>query len=188
MRIIIGITGASGVVYAVRLLETLSNMKSVEVHLVASRTAEKILKLEMGLGMDELKKLADYTYDIEDLTAPISSGSFHFDSAIIIPCSMKTLAGIASGYSENLLLRVADIALKMKRKLVLVVREAPYNIIHLKNMLKVAEAGGIIMPASPAFYHKPESIDELVNYVVGRVLEIIGVTHNLYPAWSGLTE
>lgn len=186
MIVIVGITGASGALYAVKLLEVLSGMKDVDVHLVVTETGEKILELEADMTVDKLRPLVKSVYNSRDLTSPLASGSFYFDSAIIIPCSMKTLAGIASGYSDNLVLRVADVALKMKRKLILVVRETPYNTIHIENMLKVSNAGGIILPASPAFYHKPRKVEDLINYIVGRVLEIIGLPHNLYSPWTGV--
>lgn len=182
MKVIVGISGASGVIYGVRILEVLSEL-NVETHLIITDTAVEIAKAECGLSREEIVKLADKCYDVEDLTAPVSSGSFPHDGMVIIPCSMKTLSGIATGYASNLLLRAADVTLKERRKLILVPRETPLNIIHIRNMLTLAEAGAIILPAMPAFYGKPKSIGDLVNYIVGRVLDHLGISHNLYERW-----
>lgn len=132
-----------------------------------------------------MESLASRKYNFRDVSAAISSGSFRTDGMVIIPCSMKTLAGVASGYSDNLVLRAADVTLKERRPLVLVVRETPYNLIHIRNMYIAARAGAIIMPASPAFYHRPTTMQQLVDQVVGRVLDMFGVEHNLYRKWSG---
>ena len=140
------------------------------------------------MDVGELERLAHRTYGYNELSAPIASGSFRSDGMVVIPCSMKTLAGIAHGYSDNLILRAADVTLKMRRPLILVVRETPYSIVHIRNMLAAAEAGAVIVPASPAFYHKPRSIDDLVGYVVGRVLELLGIEYRLYCEWRGLPE
>ncbi|MEM2093483.1 MAG: UbiX family flavin prenyltransferase [Candidatus Bathyarchaeia archaeon] len=183
MRVIVGISGASGIIYGVRTLEVLREL-NVETHLIITSAAVEIAKAECGLSREEIVKLASRCYDVEDLTAPVSSGSFQHDGMVIIPCSMKTLAGIATGYAGNLLLRAADVSLKERRKLVLVPRETPLNIIHLRNMLTLAEAGAIILPAMPAFYVKPKSIGDLVNYVVGRVLDHLGISHDLYERWK----
>jgi len=151
-------------------LETLKNL-NVGTHLVI-KTAEKVIKSEINLAKSEIIALATHYYDIDDLTAPISSGSFKTDGMVVVPCSMKTLAGIATGYSSNLLLRAADVTIKEGRKLVLVPRETPLSIIHLLNMYKVAQTGAIILPAMPTFYHKPKSVDDLINHIVGKILDI----------------
>jgi len=183
MEIIVGISGASGVIYAIRLLETLKDL-NVKTHLVITKVAEKVIKSETNLTKSEIIALATHYYDINDLMAPISSGSFKTDGMVIVPCSMKTLAGIATGYSSNLLLRAADVTLKEGRTLVLVPRETPLSTIHLLNMYKVAQAGAIILPAMPAFYHKPKTIDNLINYIVGKILDAFNLEHKLYKRWE----
>lgn len=183
MRLIVGITGASGAIYGKRLLEVLRN-KKIETHLIISEAAEKVIEHELEISKEELEKLATHAYDVEDLTAPIVSGSFKTDGMAIIPCSMKTLAGISHGYSDNLILRAADVTLKEKRKLVLVPRETPLNIIHLRNMLNLAKQNVVILPAMPAYYHKPKSVDSLADYVVGKVLDILEIEHDLFERWA----
>lgn len=183
-RVVVAITGASGVIYGVRLLEALRSISDVEVHLVISKSAQGIIKHELGMNPDQVAKLAHRTYDDNDLAAPIASGSFQFQAMAITPCSMKTLAAIAHGYTPNLITRAADVALKERRRLVLLIREAPYSLIHIRNMMLATEAGAIIMPASPPFYGKPKTIDDLVNAVVGRVMALMGIENNLYPVWG----
>lgn len=182
MRLVVAITGASGTIYGKRLLEVLHN-KKVETHLVISKAAEKVIEHELETTKGSLEKLADHIYDVNDLTAPILSGSFKTDGMIIIPCSMKTVAGIAHGYSDNLILRAADVTLKERRKLILVPRETPLNVIHLRNMLELSKQGVAIIPAMPAFYHKPKKIDALVDYVVGKVLDCLDIEHKLFMRW-----
>jgi len=183
MKLVLAITGASGVIYGKRLLEVLRN-KNVETHLVISQAAEKIIAHELGTTKESLEKLANHVYEVNDWSSPIVSGSFKTDGMVIAPCSMKTLAGIANGFAENVILRAADVALKEKRKLILVPRETPLNIIHLRNMLDLAKQGAHIVPAMPAFYHKPKSIKALVDFVVGRVLDLLEIEHNLYKRWQ----
>lgn len=178
------ITGASGVVYGKRLLEVFRE-KRVETHLVVSRAAEKLIKHELGLTKKDFEKLATRSYDVDDLSAPLMSGSFKTDGMVIIPCSMKTLAGIAHGFADNLILRAADVTLKEKRRLVVVPRETPISVIHLRNLLQAAELGVFVVPAMPAFYHKPEKIGDLVDFVVGRVLDCLCIEHKLFKRWSG---
>lgn len=182
MRLIVSITGASGVVYGKRLLEVLRE-KETETHLIVSRAGGKMVEYELGIAVGELEKLASYAYDEGNLDAPIASGSFITDGMVIIPCSMKTLAGIAHGYSRNLILRAADVTLKEGRKLVLVPRETPLNAIHLRNMLRLSMQGVAIIPAMPAFYHNPKSVDDLVDFVVGKVLDSLGIEHELFKRW-----
>jgi len=180
----VAITGASGVVYGKRLLEVLQQKKIV-THLIISEAAEKIIEHELEITKKDIEKLASHVYSVGDLTAPTASGSFKIDAMIIIPCSMKTLAGIAHGYAENLILRTADVMLKEKRKLILVPRETPLNIIHLRNMLQLAKQNVTIVPAMPAYYHKPRNISDVVDYVVGKVLDCLQIEHQLFKRWSG---
>ncbi len=184
MKIIVGISGASGVIYSVRLLEVLREL-NITTYSIITNVAEKIINLELDKSLKYVKSLASRWYRNSDILAPISSGSFQIDGMVIVPCSMKTLGGIANGYSENLLLRAADVILKQRKPLILIPREMPLNLIHLENMTKLATAGAIIMPANPAFYHKPTNIDDLVNYVVGKILDLLGVKHNIYLRWRG---
>ncbi|WP_054857935.1 UbiX family flavin prenyltransferase [Vulcanisaeta sp. JCM 16159] len=188
-RIVVGITGASGVIYGVRFLEMIRRYaKDSEVYLVMSNTAVEILRHEVGLDKESISKLANRVYNEDELGAPIASGSFKHDGMVIIPCSMKTLASIAHGITDNLITRAADVALKERRKLILVIRETPLNLVHIKNMELVTLAGAIVMPAAPAFYNKPRTIDDLVNFVVGRVLDLLGIENDLYRRWSGYSE
>jgi len=183
MRLIVAITGASGVIYGMRLLKVLQE-KNVETHLIISKAAEKVVEHELEKTKADIEKLANHTYNVDDWSAPVVSGSFKTDGMIIIPCSMKTLAGVAHGYSANLVLRAADVTLKEKRTLVLVPRETPLNVVHLRNMLELAEQGVTILPAMPAYYHKPKHIDDLVDFVVGKVLDLLEINHALYKRWS----
>lgn len=182
MRLIVAITGASGVIYGKRLLEVLRG-KNIETHLIVSQTSKKVIKHELDIAIRDIKNLANYVYEADDWGSPVVSGSFKTDGMVIIPCSMKTLAGIAHGYSDNVILRAADVTLKEKRKLILVPRETPLNAIHLRNMLELAENGVCIVPAMPAYYHKPIRIEDLVDFVVGKVLDILGIEHTLYKRW-----
>lgn len=183
MRLIVAITGASGVVHGKRLLEVLRE-KKVETYLIVSKAAENVIQHELETTKRELEKLASHVYDVNDLNAPIVSGSFKTDGMIVIPCSMKTLAGITHGYSDNLILRAADVTLKEKRKLILVPRETPLSVVHLRNMLDLAGQGVFILPAMPAYYHKPEKIGGLIDFIVGKVLDLLGIEHELFKRWS----
>ncbi|MHA2086231.1 MAG: UbiX family flavin prenyltransferase [Candidatus Thorarchaeota archaeon] len=183
-RVLVCMTGASGTLYGVKLIRALKK-GGHEVHLIVSKWGAKTLEHELGMTKAELGKEVDCVYDEEDLTAGPASGSFHLDAVAITPCSMKTLAGIAHGYAENLIVRAADCALKEKRPLVLVPRETPLNLIHIRNMGLVTEAGATVFPASPAFWHKPKSIDELVDSIVDRVLTHLKVTGKSSIAWTG---
>ena len=182
VRLIVAITGASGVIYGKRMLEVLRS-KNVETHLIISKAGEKVIEHELDTSEGNLGRLANYIYDMDDWSAPIVSGSFKTDGMVIIPCSMKTLAGIAHGYSENIILRAADVTLKEKRKLIVVPRETPLSAIHLRNMLELAEENAIIVPAMPAYYHKPKGIDDVVDYVVGKVLDLLKIEHTLVRRW-----
>lgn len=185
LRLVVAITGASGIVYGKRLLEELKNRK-IETHLIVSKAAEEVIEHELGLNKKDLEKLANHVYDVDELTAPLMSGSFKTDGMVIIPCSMKTLAGITHGFADNLILRAADVALKEKRPLIVVPRETPLNTVHLRNMLTAAELGVFVVPAMPAFYHKPEKIDDLIDFVVGRVLDCFDIEHKLFKRYSGM--
>ena len=183
MRLVIAITGASGVIYGKRLLEVLQN-ENVETHLVISRIAEKIIEHELDITKNDIENLATHSYKVDNWNSPIVSGSLKTDCMVIVPCSMKTLAGIASGYSDNVILRAADVTLKENRRLILVPRETPLNVIHLRNMLNLAEQGVLIVPAIPAYYHKPKTIKALADHIVGKILDLLGIKHSLYRSWQ----
>lgn len=182
-RIIVGITGASGVVYGVRTLEVLHRLK-VETHLVVSRPAAINLNIETNYTIGTLQSLASHVYDLEDLSAPIASGSYPVDGMIVAPCSIKTLSAIANSYDENILVRAADVSLKERRKLVLIVRETPLHEGHLELMMKVTRMGGIILPPVPAFYSMPKTIDDIINQTVGRALDQFSIDANLFRRWG----
>jgi len=182
MKIIVGVSGASGIVLARRLLEVLKE-KKIETHLIVSNAAKEIAEHE--LGGEDLGGLADHAYGEKDFSARISSGSFKTEGMVILPCSMKTLGAVANGIAHNLIVRAADVTLKQDRKLVLVPREAPLNLIHLKNMVACKEAGCIIIPPVLAFYPKPKSVQDMVDFVVGKVLDSLGIDNNLYDRWKG---
>ncbi|MEQ1683724.1 MAG: UbiX family flavin prenyltransferase [Burkholderiaceae bacterium] len=184
-RVVVGITGATGAVYAVRLLARLK-AAGRETHLVASPAGVLNVHHELGLDRKSLEALADVAYNPADVGAAIASGSFAADAMVVAPCSMKTLASVAHGLSDNLLTRAADVTLKERRRLVLMVRETPFNLAHLRNMTAVTEMGGIIFPPLPAFYHRPQSIDEMVDDTVERVLALLGVDEAAPKAWRGL--
>ena len=184
MRLVVAITGASGVVYGKRLLEVLSE-KGIETHLIISKEAGELISSELSSKKDNIEKLANHVYQMNDLLSPLSSGSFITDGMVIVPCSAKTLAGIANGYSDNLILRAAEVSIKQGRKLILVPRETPLSAIYLGNMLKLARLGIVILPAMPAFYHNPKSINELIDFIVGKILDSINIEHNLFKRWKG---
>ena len=182
-RLIIGISGASGVIYGVRLLEALKPLP-VETHLVMSRTAEVTLAYETKLKVAAVRELADVAHDVDDLAASISSGSFRTMGMIVAPCSMRSLGEIAHGISSNLLTRAADVVLKERRKLVLLVRETPLHAIHLRNMATLAEMGAIIAPPVPAFYNRPETLDDVIDHTVGRSLDLFDLDSGKVKRWS----
>jgi 4-hydroxy-3-polyprenylbenzoate decarboxylase len=186
MVLIIGITGSTGVIYGIRLLQVLASLKDVETHLVISRAGEITIKYETNWGINDVKKLASYNYDINDIAARISSGSFKRDGMVVAPCTVKTMSGLANSYSENLILRAGDVALKERRRLVLLVRETPLHLGHIRNMERLTEMGAIIMPPVPSFYHKPKTIQDIVDHTVGKVLDLFNIEHNLYARWSGI--
>jgi polyprenyl P-hydroxybenzoate/phenylacrylic acid decarboxylase-like protein len=181
---VVGISGASGAIYGIRALQVLRRL-GVETHLVITKAAVETIRLETGYEVKEVRQLATETHDINDLTSKISGGSYRTDGMVVIPCSMKTASGIATGYSDNLLLRAADVTLKERRPLVLVVRETPLSLIHLENMVALTKAGAIVLPAMPAFYNKPRTVSALVDQVVGKTLDVLGVDHQLFERWDG---
>ncbi len=186
MRIVVGMAGSTGVIYGIRLLEVLRGIPEVETHLVMSNAAKQILGIETDFKVEEVEALADHVYRFSDIAAPISSGSFKTHGMVVIPCSMKTLSGIAHSYDENLLIRAADVALKEKQRVVLVVRETPLHLGHLRLMTQVAEMGAVVMPPVPAFYHRPKTIDDIMNQTVDRVLDLLAVEHHdLFKRWTG---
>ncbi|MGH9993529.1 MAG: UbiX family flavin prenyltransferase [Nitrososphaera sp.] len=184
MRLVVAITGASGVIYGMRTLEALVKAK-VETHLVLSKWAAQNVNIETDQTADYVRSLATKVYEDEDMAAPISSGSFRTDGMAIVPCSMKTLASIAHAFDDGLVSRAAGVCIKEQRRLVLVPRETPLSMIHLENMTKLASAGVVILPAMPGFYHKPKSIDDLINHIVGKVLDQFDIENSLFKRWSG---
>lgn len=184
VKIVVGVTGGSGAVYALALLRQL-RILGCETHLVVSRMGAYVMEHECGVSLEELRTFADRFYEDDDLAAPISGGSFRTLGMAVVPCSMKTLASIAGGFSESLLTRAADVTLKERRRLVLVTRESPLSVIHLENMLAATRAGAVVMPASPGFYHRPESVAEMVVSFSGRILDALGVEHSLTRRWEG---
>ncbi|MFS4092123.1 non-oxidative hydroxyarylic acid decarboxylases subunit B [Streptomyces sp. AF1A] len=186
MRLIVGMTGATGAVFGVRLLENLAALPEVETHLVLSRWARTTIELETGLAVSEVTALADVTHAPEDQGAAISSGSFRTDGMVVVPCSMKTLAGIRAGYADGLVGRAADVVLKERRRLVLVPRETPLSEIHLENMLELARKGVQLVPPMPAFYNHPQSVDDIVDHVVARVLDQFDLPAPAARRWEGM--
>lgn len=181
-RIVVALSGASGIVYGIRLLEA-AREAGIETDLIMSETAAEMVRIETSLDPSQVTALATRVHDNNDLTSPLASGSARHMGMVVVPCSMKTLAGIACGFSDNLLLRAADCTLKERRPLVLVPRETPLSPIHLRNMLALAEAGAVILPACPGFYHRPKDIKGLVDHVVGKVFDVLGIDHHLYRRW-----
>jgi len=184
-RVVVGITGATGALYAVRLLRRLREV-GAETHLVASPAGILNVHHELGLDRKGLERLADRAYSASDIGAGIASGSFQTAGMLIAPCSMKTLAAVAHGFSDNLLARAADVTLKERRRLVLMVRETPFNLAHLRNMIAVTEMGAVVFPPLPAFYHRPTTVDELIDDTVERVIALLGIEGAVPKPWNGL--
>jgi 4-hydroxy-3-polyprenylbenzoate decarboxylase len=184
-RIIVAITGASGAVYGVRLLNALRAAADVQTHLLVTPAAALNLKQELDLARGDVEALADVVHSVRDIGATIASGSFVTHGMVVAPCSMKTLAAIALGLADNLVARAADVCLKERRRLVLLVREAPLTLAHIRNMEAVTLMGGVIFPPVPAFYHRPRSIDDVVDHTIARVLDLLDVPHGLAPRWEG---
>lgn len=187
-RIVVAITGATGAVYGVRLLERLRAISGVETHLVISDAASLTLHQEVGLQRRDVEALAHVVHKNREIGASIASGSFQTDGMVIAPCSMKSLAAVAHGMSDNLIARAADVILKERRRLVLMVRETPFNLAHLRNMTAVTEMGGIVFPPLPSFYNKPGSIEEMVDHTVARVIDLLGIDNELAPRWGGMKD
>lgn len=187
-RLIVAITGASGAIYGVRLLQMLRQSGAVQSHLLVSASGWLTVQHELGLDREAVHALADVVHNVRDVGASIASGSFATDGMIVAPCSMKTLAAVAHGFSDNLISRAADVVLKERRRLVLLVRETPLNLAHLRNMTAVTEMGGVIFPPVPAFYNQPTSIAEMVDHTAGRVLDQFGLAPATNPSWQGLRE
>jgi 4-hydroxy-3-polyprenylbenzoate decarboxylase len=183
-EIVIGISGASGVIYGIRLLEVLEKDKEIITHLIISGPARQIISIETDYDAVDVESLADHVWGEYEFTAPVASGSYRTLAMVVVPCSMKTLAGIANGLSDTLIGRAADICLKEDRKLIVVPRETPLSLIDLENMVRVRKAGATVMPASPGLYPKPRSVDEMVDFMVGRVLDLLGMDHELYKRWK----
>ncbi len=184
-RIIVAISGASGAVYGVRLLQVLRDTPGIESHLVVSSGGWRNVQAEHGLQRADIEALAHHVHDIANVGASIASGSFPCSGMVVAPCSMRTLAAIAHGLSDNLITRAADVVLKERRRLVLMVRESPLSLIHLRNMVSATEAGAIICPPIPAFYLRPQSVDDIVDFSVARVLDLLDVPHTLAARWNG---
>jgi len=184
-KYIVGITGASGSIYGIRLIEELLKAGN-EVHIIITDSGKKVMKYETDSLLNRFKDSSSNikVYDVENLFAPTASGSFKTDGMIIMPCSMSTLGEISNGVSKNLLGRSSDVCLKEKRKLIIVPRETPFNTIHLKNMINLSEAGAIILPAMPGFYHIPKSLEDIINFVVGKVLDALDIENNLFQKWG----
>lgn len=186
MILIIGITGASGAVYGIRLLEVLSSMKEVETHLIISEAGEVIISHETDWKIEDVKAMASFSYGIDDTSAPIASGSFKTDGMIIAPCTVKTMSALANSYANNLLTRAGDVTLKEGRKLVILLRETPLHTGHIRNMETLCQMGAIIMPPVPAFYHRPKTIQDIIDHTIGKILDIFGIEHSLFSRWRGL--
>lgn len=183
MRIIIGISGASGPQYGIRLLEVLKKFENIETHLVISEAAKKNILLESDWTVEQVEALADFVYSNNDLAASISSGSFRTEGMVIAPCSVKTLSGVANSFNTNLLIRAGDVVLKEKRKLIIIFRETPIHLGHLRLLTQVSEIGAMIMPPVPAFYHHPKTIQDIIDQTIGKVLDQFGLDNQLFNRW-----
>ncbi len=182
---VVGITGASGTIYGVRLLEALRNTPAATIHLVMTEQAKRTLAIETGRSVASVATLAHFVHDLADVAAPISSGSFLTDGMIVIPCSIRTAAAIAYSLNDNLLVRAADVCLKERRRLVLVVRETPLHLGHLRTLTQLAEIGALILPPIPGFYARPKTVDDVVNHTVGKALDALGVPNEMFARWRG---
>ncbi len=184
MAVVVGLSGASGVVYGVRFLEVLKSLK-IESHLIMSQGAMETLALETDYKLSYVRSLATYEHRINDIAAPLASGSFKTDGMVVIPASMKTIGGMAHGYADNLLLRAAEVTLKERRPMIVVPRETPLSIIDIENLLTLARAGVIVVPAMPQFYNRPKTLDDMVNNLVAKVLDLLRIEHRLADRWEG---
>jgi 4-hydroxy-3-polyprenylbenzoate decarboxylase len=184
-RIIVGISGASGVIYGIRLLEVLKQA-GIEVHLVMTPAAKITIAAETEYSADAVEKMASTVHRFNDISATLASGSYKTEGMVVVPCSMHTLGALAAGYADNLLVRAAEVTLKERRPLIVVPRETPLTLIHIENMERIAQAGAIVLPAMPAFYERPKTIEELVDHLVGKILDLLGIENELFNRWSGL--
>jgi 4-hydroxy-3-polyprenylbenzoate decarboxylase len=182
-RIVVGISGASGVIYGVRILELLRET-DFETHLIISESGRLNIKIETDYQPEAVEEMAEFTYDHKDVAASVASGSFLTEGMVVVPCTIKSLSAIANSYNENLLVRTADVTLKEKRKLVLMVRETPLHIGHLRLMTMAAEMGAHILPPVPSFYHQPETIDDIINQTIGKIFDYLGIPHDLFTRWG----
>jgi 4-hydroxy-3-polyprenylbenzoate decarboxylase len=185
MRLVVGMSGSTGAIYGIRLLEVLRSVPAVETHLVISAPGKRTLVEETDYGVQDVEALAHHVYDNRDVGAALASGSFKTGGMIIVPCSMRTAAAVATSTGEGLLCRAADVTLKEGRQLIVVVRETPLHVGHLRQLLQLAENGAVIFPPMPAFYHRPRTLDDLVDHTVGRILDRVGVPHGLSREWTG---
>ncbi len=186
MKVLVAVTGASGVIYGLRLIEVLSEL-GIQHSIIISKAAKKVIEHEVE-DFIRYSRFLNKCFSEDDIDAPFSSGSYKMDAMVIAPCSMKTLGCIANGIADNLITRSADVFLKEKRKLILVPRETPLNAIHLENMLKLAKIGAVILPAMPGFYSKPKSVDDMINFIVGKILDCLGIENNLYKRWGAMCQ
>ncbi|WP_192811410.1 UbiX family flavin prenyltransferase [Candidatus Kinetoplastidibacterium blastocrithidiae] len=184
-RIVVGITGATGSIYALRLLKILSTLSDIEVHLIVSSSGILTLNNELSIKINDLHSLVSIVHNVKNIGDVLASGSFRIDGMLIVPCSIRTLSAIANGLSDNLIVRAADVSLKERRRIVLMVRESPFNLIHLRNMISVTEMGGIIFPPMPAFYHQPSSIEEMVDHTVIHAMRLLNLDVS-GPVWKGI--
>ncbi len=185
-KIVVGISGASGAIYGIRMLEALKGR--AESHLVLSVMARQTIAEETSYRVSEVEAIASHVHDVNNLLAPISSGSFRTDGMVIIPCSIRSLSGVTNSYNENLMLRAADVTLKERRRLVLAVRECPLHTGQLRLMLQASEMGAIVFPPMPAFYHRPESLDDIINHTIGKILDLFDIEHTLFKRWEGVSS
>ena len=183
LKIVVGISGSSGVIYGIRFLQALSRLK-IETHLVLSKWAKKNIEIETDENIEDILKTANYNYDETNMAAAISSGSFRTNGMAIIPCSMKTMSSIANGYDDNLISRAASVTIKENRRLVIVPRETPLSTIHISNMLKLSEIGVVILPAMPGFYHRPNTIEDLISHIIGKTLDQFKIQNSSFTRWG----
>ena len=183
-RLIIAITGASGVIYGIRMVEVLSSIPDIEMHLIISDSAKKTIEIETDYKISEIERMADVLHDFRDIGSPIASGSFLTEGMVIIPCTIKTMSAIANSYTDNLIIRAADVCLKERRRLILVVRETPLHLGHLRTMVNLTEMGAIIFPPIPSFYHFPKTINDIIDQTVGKILDLFNIHVDLFKRWN----
>ncbi len=185
MILVIGITGASGVIYGIRLLEVLKEIEAVQTHLIVTESGVKNIEYETAWSVQQVCDLADRCYDVSDNGAALASGSFYRDGMIVAPCTVKTLSAVANSYTDNLLVRCADVTLKERKKLLLMFRETPLHAGHIENMRRATAMGAVVLPPMPAFYHRPQTIGDIIDHTIGKVLDLFDIEHSLYKRWKG---